>query len=187
MEKKIFENSSLLNQFINEDREVYMQYKANKERGAFIPQGDGIYLLELLDYIGFDIDNPGTYLFRELVSDIYGGLLSNKDSLRDYKATIIHRDLDSERPLMYKVISDRLGINPEGFYEYVYDATSTISKDCKDKALREHVLGPNFRDLKPGIMAYNIAKKYEQVRKEGYVKPLKHGLVKEIKKKSESI
>ena len=187
MEKKEFENTSLLNRIVNEDREAYLIYRTNKENGVFISQNDNIYLLELLDYMGFDINKPGTYLFRELVADIYGGLLSDKSALRDYKAQIIRNDLNKEKPFMYNVISDRLGIKTEGFYEYVYDATSTINKDCKDTELRKIVLGLNFRDLKPGIMAYMIAKSYEKVRREGYTKTLKPGLVKKIKKKSESI
>lgn len=180
MEKKEFEGLSLLNQFINEDREKYMVYKTNKEKGVFIPQSDGIYLLELLDYIGFDINKPGTYLFRELVSEIYGDVLSSSTKMGDYKSMVVLKDLNSEKSKIYMGISDRLGIKEEGFVEYIHDATDNIEKECMDKELRTTLLGLNFRDQKPSMMAYKIAKYYEKVRAEGYVKPLKHGLVKEI-------
>ena len=177
MEKRIFESTSLLNRFINEDRERYMVYKTYKERGVYIPQGEDIYLLELLDNMGFDVNKPGTYLFRELVSEIYGDVISSED-LGDYKSTLVLKDLNNERPFIYTVISNRLDIKPEGFYEYIYDATTNINKDCSDKLLRTTVLGANYNNQKPGMMAYNIAKYYEKFRRGEYKKPLSYGLVK---------
>jgi len=176
MEKRIFESTCLLNRFINEDRERYMVYKTYKERGVYIPQGEDIYLLELLDNMGFDVNKPGTYLFRELVSEIYGDVISNED-LGDYKSTLVLKDLNDERPFIYTVISNRLDIKPEGFYEYIYDVTSNINKDCSDKLLRTTVLGANYNNQKPGMMAYNIAKYYEKFRRGEYKKPLSYGLV----------
>ncbi len=177
MEKRIFESTSLLNRFINEDRERYMVYKTYKERGVYIPQGEDIYLLELLDNMGFDVNKPGTYLFRELVSEIYGDVISSED-LGDYKSTLVLKDLNNERPFIYTVISNRLDIKPEGFYEYIYDATSKINRDCDDKLLRATVLGSNYNNQKPGMMAYNIAKYYDKFRRGEYKKPLIYGLVK---------
>ena len=74
--------------------------------------------------------------------------------------------------------SNRLDIKPEGFYEYIYDATSNINRDCDDKLLRTTVLGSNYNNQKPGMMAYNIAKYYEKFRIGEYKKPLIYGLVK---------
>ena len=74
------------------------------------------------------------------------------------------------------MISDRLGIKEEAFAEYIYDAVSTI-----DKA------DPYLCDSKKqsaGIMAYNIAMHYEQLKKIE-LNPVKKNikLVKKIKKK----
>ena len=188
MEKKEFESTSITNQMINEDRERYMVYKTNKENGIFVPQGESIYLLELLDVLGFPMDKPGTYFFRELVSDICGDIESCDCKLSDYKTAIVLKDLSSEKPILFSVISDRLGIRPEGFNEYVYDAISNIDNNHADKTLSEVVLGSS-KNQSNSIMAYNIAKYYEYAKAIGAKQPIKKrlGLVKEIKKKSESI
>lgn len=183
MKKEEYLKTSFVNQFINEDRERYMVYKANKERGRFFYLNEKIELLELLDKSGFDLEKPGTFLFSELVLEIYGNNVSCSTKLDDYKLMVVLKDLNSERSLIYKGISDRLGIKEDALVEYIYDATSNISKECKDIDLRNNMLGPNYQDSKPSVLAYNASKYYEKFKKEEYKKPIKHGLVKKIKKK----
>lgn len=187
MEKKEFEKTSLINQIVNEDRERYMVYKTNKNNGNIIPQEERFYLLELLDDMGFDINRPGTYLFRELVKDIHSDVVSCSPSLGDYKSAIIFKDLNSEKSFVYTVLADRLGINTEGLTEYLYDAVENISEECSDKDLRSFILGYEFRNKKPSVLAYDVAKYFEKTSKMETKPQVKHGLVKEIKKKSESI
>lgn len=183
MKKEEYLKTSFVNQFINEDKERYMVYKANKERGRFYYLNEKIELLELLDKSGFDLEKPGTFLFSELVLEIYENIVSCSTKLDDYKLMLVLKDLNSERSLIYKGISDRLGIKEDALVEYIYDATSNISKECKDTDLRNNMLGSNYQDSKPSVLAYNASKYYEKFKKEGYKKPIMHGLVKKIKKK----
>ena len=151
MENKEYWETSPINQLVNENMEKYLAYKEDNESVI----AEDVHLIELLDKLGFDTNKPGTYLFKELVSEIYDDVIASKDKTSEY---------------------NRLGIKEEAFAEYIYDAVSTI-----DKA------DPYLCDSKKqsaGIMAYNIAMHYEQLKKIE-LNPVKKNikLVKKIKKK----
>ena len=172
MENKEYWETSPINQLVNENMEKYLAYKEDNESVI----AEDVHLIELLDKLGFDTNKPGTYLFKELVSEIYDDVIASKDKTSEYKNILVFKDLNKDRPFLYRVISDRLGIKEEAFAEYIYDAVSTI-----DKA------DPYLCDSKKqsaGIMAYNIAMHYEQLKKIE-LNPVKKNikLVKKIKKK----
>ena len=94
MENKEYWETSPINQLVNENMEKYLAYKEDNESVI----AEDVHLIDLLDKLGFDTNKPGTYLFKELVSEIYDDVIASKDKTSEYKNILVFKDLNKDRP-----------------------------------------------------------------------------------------
>lgn len=143
------------------DKERYSKYKENKGKGAFLPERMDIHILELLERIGFPMEEKGTYLYKELILEVYEKIQSGVEEKE------LLSELKDKFSNIYTYVSQEwLEINQVRYLNYLEDATKKIQYRTSDKKLARKL----YKSVNPtkdyGVLAYKIAKYYQLVQKE---------------------
>ena len=162
MEKRELNYASMK---VNEYRERYEIYKAEKAKGISYPVPKYIEMLGVLEKLGFPMDKPGTYLLSVLAEEAY-----NKFSAEDYDEAmqashVVLTDLSRKRSFTSMDIANGLNIMSNDFEEYINDAINSIDKNNVDQKVANRIYGPYKRNKEYGVLAYQIAKYYEYEEK----------------------
>lgn len=161
----------------NEDKENYIKFKNGKADNFSDSTIRDMNLLEILERLGYSMDELGTYLYKDLIAETY-------EKIKDVSS---RNDMDKCRAIMssltdafsgfYRYIArewKEMGV--KSFHLYIQKAISKVSDEAVDMELSKKIFGDNPEEKNYGLQAFQIAayaaKKYSFDDVEEYKKPL---------------
>lgn len=145
---EVLDGTSFAKMIAKDDKEKYEQFKA----GTFASDKESdyrdIYILTLLEGMGFPMDKLGTYLYKELIMEVKDQLkkADEEESIESYKE--IYDDINNFDSNLYLwLASDYLEIGKKSFMIYMKQAFDSIDKRKIKKAINENLfVGENQPD-----------------------------------------
>ena len=142
----------------NLDKENYENFKKGVTKDIDKDTLKDMKILNLLERLGYPMNEIGTYFFKDVISDAY-------DSIQDVHG---RRDMDKCRNLLsqltdtfsdfYRYIAtDWKEIGITSFHLYIQKSLEQIDNNKVDKELSKRIYGNNSEDNNYGLHAFQIA------------------------------
>lgn len=163
---EMLNGSSFAKMIARDDKTMYEQYK----KGTLVSEKESdyrnMYILSLIEGLGFPMDELGTYLYKELVMEVKDQLekIEEKDSEAYNELYNSLNDVDSNIYLW--VASDYLEMGKDSYLIYLSQAVKKIDKSKIKKSVCEKLFNEEeqqdfaFQTIQLGKEALNY--KYDQ-------------------------
>lgn len=126
---EVLNGTSFAKMIAKNDKDKYEQYKAGKFESDKESDYKDIYILTLLEGMGFPMDKLGTYLYKELILEV-GNQIKEKDlegTIESYKE--LYDDVNNFDSNLYLwVASDYLEMGRKSFLSYMKQSFDKIDK-----------------------------------------------------------
>lgn len=139
------------------DKKQYYRYKDDEKikNGEYVSelstyQMDEIRIMSILERLGFSLDEVGTYLYKELVINVYSDIEKTGENLLE--------ELKNPYSSYYQQIARgyyEMGVKT--FHKYINSAIESIDETKVDESLVETIFGNDIVNSGYGIRAYEIA------------------------------
>lgn len=135
---KVLDGTSFAKTIAKKDKEKYEQYKAGTYKSDVESDYGDIYILALLEGMGFPMDNLGTYLYKELIMEVKEQLKEKEETIESYNE--IYDDVNNFDSNLYLwVASDYLEMGRKTFMLYMKQAFDSIDTRKINKAISENL------------------------------------------------
>ena len=135
---KVLDGTSFAKAIAKKDKEKYEQYKAGIYKSDEKSDYGDIYILALLEGMGFPMDKLGTYLYKELIMEVKEQLKEKEETIESYNE--IYDDVNNFDSILYLwVASDYLEIGRKTFMLYMKQAFDSIDTRKINKAISENL------------------------------------------------
>lgn len=138
----VLDGTSLAKTIAKDDKDKYDKYK----KGAFVSDKKydykNMYILSLLEGLGFSMDELGTYLYKELILEVEEQLekSSGESSIESYKK--LYDQLNNINSNLYAwVYSDYLEMGKKTYMAYLNRAFEKIDLSKVDKNIQMSLFG----------------------------------------------
>lgn len=138
----VLDGTSLAKTIAKDDKDKYDKYK----KGAFVSDKKydykNMYILSLLESLGFSMDELGTYLYKELILEVEEQLemSSGESSIESYKK--LYDQLNNINSNLYAwVYSDYLEMGKKTYMAYLNKAFEKIDLSKVDKNIQMSLFG----------------------------------------------
>lgn len=138
----VLDGTSLAKTIAKDDKDKYDKYK----KGAFVSDKKydykNMYILSLLEGLGFSMDELGTYLYKELILEVEEQLekSSGESSIDSYKK--LYDQLNNINSNLYAwVYSDYLEMGKKTYMAYLNRAFEKIDLSKVDKNIQMSLFG----------------------------------------------
>ncbi len=138
----VLDGTSLAKTIAKNDKDKYDKYK----KGAFVSDKKydykNMYILSLLESLGFSMDELGTYLYKELILEVEEQLemSSGESSIESYKK--LYDQLNNINSNLYAwVYSDYLEMGKKTYMAYLNKAFEKIDLSKVDKNIQMSLFG----------------------------------------------
>lgn len=167
-------NSSFAIWNAKNDRTKYEQYKLKEltEMGEYDKLN--IDILSILDSLGFSMDELGTYLYKDLIIEIYGEIKDISYNRNDAeKCRDLLKSLDDASSNFYSWIArDDKEMSVTAFHSCIEQAIAKINAKAIDIGLLAKISGINPVEMNYGVFAFQIASYYANKYKATCEKPV---------------
>ena len=142
----------------NKDRKNYIKYKYGYTDEFSLDKMKNMELLGILESLGYSLDELGTYLYKDVIKEIY-------DKISDASS---RRDIDKCRALMaslsdafsgfyYYIAEECKEMGLKSFHLYIKRAIDNIDDSEVDIELSKNIFGENPEENNYGLQAFQIA------------------------------
>lgn len=167
-EISIYDGTSFALYSAKKDKEYLEKYQDGTLEDIVVKKGDlvvrkedimpSIKALELLQKLGYPMNELGTYLYKELIVYIAKEIqdLGKRDDDDKYKAIIL--GLQNALSGSYHFVArERLDMSVKAFHLYIQKAILLIKKEKADKDLIKRIYGNNTAEIDYGFQAFQLA------------------------------
>ena len=154
----ILSGSSLAMFCANKAKEKYSKYLNGQSENFSENEIRDMRLLNLLDRLGFNLDELGTYLYKDLVAEIYEQIkdASNRRDMDKCRALML--ELSNAYSNIYHYVARECNeIGVKSFHLYIEKAIENIDEEKVDVALAHKVYGDNPEEQNYGLEAFRLA------------------------------
>jgi hypothetical protein len=139
---EVLDGSSFAKSIAKKDKENFDKFK----KGSFVSDKDydykNMYILSILEGLGFPMDELGTYLYKELILEVGEQLqkIEEDSTIESYNA--LYDDLNNINSNLYSwVHSDYLEMGKKSFIFYLNQSFEKIDKTKINKDIQELLFG----------------------------------------------
>ena len=150
------------------DKEYFEKYKEGSLGDMVVKKGTlevkkedilpSMRTLELLEKLGYPMDELGTYLYKEVIVDVYNDIkdLGKRDDDEKYKAIIA--GLQNALSGTYRYIAkEYLEMSTKAFHLYIQKAIILVDFEKSDKELLKKIYGFEPEEIDYGLQAFQLA------------------------------
>ncbi|MEE3342570.1 MAG: hypothetical protein VZS44_00585 [Bacilli bacterium] len=155
---KMLDSTSFARNEANKDKENFEKYKKNEDNFFDEDILDNMRLLDLLQRLGYPMEELGTYLFKDVIYEVYNYIKDDNGDRDDEKCSHIMKELSNPFSSFYLYIArewKELGIKP--FHLFIRRSQDNIDYKSIDKGLVKKIYGNNMGDSNYGFHAFQIA------------------------------
>ncbi len=165
------QNASYAFYSASNDRDSYIDYKMGRIDKLTNSTLIELKVLELLEKLGYSMDEVGTYFYKDLILEVYRNL-KEKD-----KTNLEETLIDKFSQLYYYIATEDKEIGIKSFHSYIEKAVDEIDSSSTDKELKEKIYGDKSIE-QYGLNALNIASYLDQYQLSSKKKSRKSSLKK---------
>lgn len=160
----------------NTDKKNYKLYKLGDISKLTNDELVDMKVLDLLYSLGYPNNELGTYLYKEVICELYRYISENFNDLSMVEYEYIIKDLNNAYSQFYfNQARNIMEMGVTSFHLYIQDAINKIDENKIDKELSKKVYGPNPVEFNYGIQALQLTgyllNKYSYDNVENYHKP----------------
>lgn len=142
----------------NLDKKMYEEYKVGKLKDISLTKQRDVNILSLLEGLGFPMDELGTYLYKDVIGEVYEQVkdISKREDMQ--KCRELMKELTDAYSCFYRFIArDDKEMGLSSFHFYIEQAISKIDEKLIDKELAVKVFGTNPEDTNYGLLSFQLA------------------------------
>ena len=156
--RMILNGSSYAMYVANSDKNMYEKSKEGILENIEEYQQRGINILSLLEGLGYPMDELGTYLYKDVIAEIYEVVKDVSKRTDMDKCRDLMKELNDAYSNFYRWIArDDKEMGIASFHLYIEQAISKIDEESIDKELAVKVFGSNPEDINYGLQAFQLA------------------------------
>ncbi|MEE3342576.1 MAG: hypothetical protein VZS44_00615 [Bacilli bacterium] len=155
---KMLDGTSFAIHEANRDKENFEKYKNGNTEELSEETIKDMRLLQLLQRLGYPMEELGTYLFKDVIAEVYNSIQDESGKKDIDKCRSIMVDLNNPFSNLYHYIArewKELGI--KSFHLFIKKATDKIDYNSIDKGLSKKIYGILPEDNNYGLHAFQIA------------------------------
>lgn len=155
----ILHGSSFAVYVANEDRDKYAKFKAGEEQELSDSDLRSMNVLSILEGLGYPMDELGTYLYKELITEVCKSLkgVTGKRSDMERCRGLLAQLNDGFSQLYHNVARESLEIGIKSFHLYIQQAIEKIDYKKIDLDLSYQIFGANPAEQNYGLQAFQLA------------------------------
>lgn len=144
--KEVLDGSSFAKTIAKSDKEKFEQFKKGSLVSDKVYDYKNMYILSLLEGLGFPMDEVGTYLYKEVILEV-GELLTILDEDSSVKLyNLLYDSLNDIDSRIYSWIhSDYLEIGKKSFMFYLNESFDKIDNTKVNKDIHEALFGDEIQ------------------------------------------
>ncbi|MBE6160219.1 MAG: hypothetical protein E7157_04145 [Lactobacillales bacterium] len=156
--KMILNGSSYAMHVAYSDKEMYEKSKEGKLENIEEYQKRDINILSLLEGLGYPMDELGTYLYKDVIVEVYEIVKDVSKRTDMDKCRDLMKELNDAYSNFYRWIArDDKEMGIASFHLYIEQAISKIDEEAIDQELAIKVFGSNPEDMNYGLQAFQLA------------------------------
>ena len=148
------EAKNLSKSVIKNNKQKYENYRYRNIKMINDKKSIDIKIMELLDKLGFSMEEDGTYLYNELIREVYEKIGHDET---DRSFGLIRELKDKYSNFYTSIARDWLEMNPDDFIDSIEDSVSKIDYTVVDEKLFNRIYNYNYPVDNFGYLAYKIA------------------------------
>lgn len=148
------EAKNLSKSVIKNNKQKYENYRYRNIKMINDKKSIDIKIMELLDKLGFSMEEDGTYLYNELIREVYEKI-GHDETDRSFGLILELKDKYSN--FYTSIARDWLEMNPDDFIDSIEDSVSKIDYTVVDEKLFNRIYNYNYPVDNFGYLAYKIA------------------------------
>lgn len=142
----------------NLDKEMYEKHKNGELVDVSLTKQKNINILALLEGLGFPMDELGTYLYKDVISEVYDQVkdVSKRDDMP--KCRELMTELNDAYSDFYRFLArDDKEMGLSSFHLCIEQAISKVNEKSINKELAVKVFGTNPEDTNYGLLSFQLA------------------------------
>lgn len=142
----------------SQDRNYYEEFKLGQSEQLSEENLRDMNLLSILEKLGYPLDELGTYLYKDVIAEVYEFLKGiSKRSDMEKCRNMLSQLNDSYSQFYHNIArgNKEMGIN--AFHLYIQNAIDKIQEDSINKKLSSKIFGKKTEELTYGTQAFLIA------------------------------
>lgn len=152
------QGTSFVMQEANRAKNIYEKYKTGGKKELSEETSKDMIILEILQKLGFPLDELGTYLYKDMIREIYDRLDNIKTLKEVYQYKTLLNELGNPFSSFYLHVARELNdIGIKSFHLYIQKAILKIEEEHINMELLQSIYDNKFDKQNYGIDAYKIA------------------------------
>lgn len=142
----------------NSDREKYAMFKRCCTANLSKTDKKDVNILYILEHLGYSLDELGTYLYKDVISNVCEFLKDMAENPDMDKCKWMLAQLSDGHSNFYHVLAGEdkeMGMN--SFHLYIQQAIDNINEDAIDDELVSRIFGDDVEVQDYGMQAFQIA------------------------------
>ena len=158
------------------DRRKYIDYSYGDNLDLTEEESKDMEILEILEGLGYSINELGTYLYKDVIKDVYNDIKDLDMNTDKDKCMTIKLGLTNAFSGLYHYIARECkDMGVKAFHLYIQRSIEKIDYSSVDKELSTKIFGNQEIEQDYGMQAFQIAsyvaKKHSYDDIKGYTKP----------------
>lgn len=140
------------------DKKEYEKFKAGKKRKVSNAEIRDIKILALLEGLGYPMEELGTYLYKDVITEIYEFLkgVSAPEDMQKCKELLIELN-DGFSEFYHCIAREDKEMGVKSFHLYIQRAIERIDNQKINKELSKSIYGDTVEEMSYGVQAFQIA------------------------------
>ena len=143
----------------NKDIDKYAKFKALEDQELSEADSRSMEVLSILDRLGFPMNELGTYLYKEVITELCDSLkeITGKRSDMDKCRYLLAQLNDAFSQFYHDIAREYLEIGIKPFHLYIQQALEKINYEKVDLDLSYQIFGANPVEQNYGLQAFQLA------------------------------
>ncbi len=143
----------------NKDRDKYAKFKVGEEQELSDCDSKSMKVLSILDGLGYPMDELGTYLYKEVITEVCDSLKGITGKRADMKkCKYLLAQLNNAFSQFYHHIArEYLEMGVKAFHLYIQQTIEKINYDAINLDLSYQIFGANPIEQNYGLQAFQLA------------------------------
>lgn len=155
----ILQGSSFATYVANIDRANYAKYKAGVEQEWSDSDARSMQVLSILDGLGYPMEELGTYLYKEVITEICDslkGITGKRSDMAKCKDLLTQLN-NGFSQFYHNVAREYLDMGVTSFHLYIQQAIEKINYEKIDLDLSYQIFGADPTEQNYGLQAFQLA------------------------------
>lgn len=143
----------------NKDRDKYKKFKAGEEQELSESDSKSMNVLSILDRLGYPMEELGTYLYKEVITEICNslkGITGKRSDMEKCKSILAQLNIGFSQ-FYYNIAREYLEMGVKTFHLYIQQAIEKINYEKVDLDLSYQIFGANRTEQNYGLQAFQLA------------------------------